>query len=458
VAAEVQRTKQELDELTRQWQARKDIQTDASAHRQAQDAKRYVTAAAALAKDDTERLRNAMSELGALAALPAPAVEWPHAAWFAVLHAKLQSAREALGSEVEAAISKYVETARVAIEGDAQWPVVSAQLNDAEGKFLAACREKGVQPADVSKLQEVDRLRSAKQADLESKQKQLAALHQQSAGLDKNLSRLHGVWRDQFDARKAACDALQGPTTMVTASFMLDVRAFETTWERLAPRDNRTRLGKNWDEIGKSLFSAFAQNPSSASPWEVFHEWLRAPETIPEGSPASSLVAELAKHIQSADVRVIWEKVRLTRVDDLIDVELKRPDGTSAGRMSGEGGKVLSEGQRNTALLSLILAEGSGPIVIDQPEDELDSNYIFSDLVPLLRHAKNSRQLILATHNANLPVNADAELIYAFDAQDGRGKQRTEGGLDRADVTKAVLDIMEGSERAFKQRSEKYHF
>ena len=126
--------------------------------------------------------------------------------------------------------------------------------------------------------------------------------------------------------------------------------------------------------------------------------------------------------------------------------------------MSGEGGKVLSEGQRNTALLSLILAEGEGPIIIDQPEDELDSNYIFSDLVPLLRGAKEKRQLILATHNANLPVNADAELIYAFDARDGRGSKRAEGGLDRAGVTRAVLDIMEGSEKAFKRRSEKYHF
>ena len=126
--------------------------------------------------------------------------------------------------------------------------------------------------------------------------------------------------------------------------------------------------------------------------------------------------------------------------------------------MSGEGGKVLSEGQRNTALLNLILAQGSGPIVIDQPEDELDSNYIFSALVPLLREVKNNRQLILATHNANLPVNADAELIYAFEAHDGRGRRRAAGGLDRGDTTQAVLDIMEGSEKAFKQRSEKYHF
>jgi len=62
------------------------------------------------------------------------------------------------------------------------------------------------------------------------------------------------------------------------------------------------------------------------------------------------------------------------------------------------------------------------------------------------------------THNANLPVNGDAELIYALEARDGRGRLLAEGGLDRAPVARAVLDIMEGSEQAFKRRSEKYHF
>lgn len=135
-----------------------------------------------------------------------------------------------------------------------------------------------------------------------------------------------------------------------------------------------------------------------------------------------------------------------------------RPDGVSAGKMSGAGGRLLSEGQRNTALLNLMLVQGNGPIVIDQPEDELDASYIFSDLVPLIRSVKSRRQLIIATHNANLPVNADAELIYAIEASEGRGRLLAEGGLDRGPVTLAVLNIMEGSEQAFKQRSEKYHF
>lgn len=155
-----------------------------------------------------------------------------------------------------------------------------------------------------------------------------------------------------------------------------------------------------------------------------------------------------------ADYEGMREDVRISRVGDGIDVELLREDGTVAGAMSG----ALSEGQRNTVLLNMMLARGEGPIVIDQPEDELDSSFIYRTLVQDLRAAKSKRQLIIATHNANLPVNADAELIHALEARGGCGKSRAKGGLDRKDVAQAVLDIMEGSEQAFKRRSEKYHF
>jgi len=153
--------------------------------------------------------------------------------------------------------------------------------------------------------------------------------------------------------------------------------------------------------------------------------------------------------------RDAWNRLRLTRVRDSVDLKLYRVDGTLAGALqAGE----LSDGQRNTAVLSLLLAQGSGPVIIDQPEDELDADFIFNELVPLLRHIKERRQIILATHNANLPVNGDAELVYALETSNGRGVVRAQGGLDRDDVKRAVLDIMEGSEDAFQRRREKYHF
>jgi len=118
----------------------------------------------------------------------------------------------------------------------------------------------------------------------------------------------------------------------------------------------------------------------------------------------------------------------------------------------------LSTGQKNTAILSLLLALGNGPVLIDQPEDELDSQFLFRELVPMFRKSKMRRQLIIVTHNANIPVNADAELVYALEARGGRGVCKAQGGLDMKEVTKEVLEIMEGSEEAFRRRKEKYHF
>ena len=145
----------------------------------------------------------------------------------------------------------------------------------------------------------------------------------------------------------------------------------------------------------------------------------------------------------------------IIRIPDSADLTLLRSDGSEAGSFQKRG---LSTGQKNTAILSLLLARGQGPVLIDQPEDELDSEFLFRELVPMLRKAKMQRQLITVTHNANIPVNADAELVYALKAVGGRGVCRTQGGLDKPEVTRAVLDIMEGSEEAFRRRKEKYHF
>jgi len=89
---------------------------------------------------------------------------------------------------------------------------------------------------------------------------------------------------------------------------------------------------------------------------------------------------------------------------------------------------------------------------------------VFHELVPLIRKIKEKRQIIIISHNANLPVNADAELIIALEVRETRGYTKkilgkeAVGALDSLAVKKAVEDIMEGSEKAFRQRFEKYGF
>lgn len=462
VEAEVSRITQELQELTRQWQARKDVQGEAQAHQRARQAIGFVEESIKGADTDAKSL----ADLAATVVAPSTrldgeqAAEWPHPEWFSSVNKAIEAARAELESDVKKASEKFTTTVLKLFSEASEWPAIKAELQALQDRFLQACQEKGLQPSDVTRLQEVDKQRGVKQTDLETKRKQLDELKKQVSSRADKLAALHAIWRKQFEVRRRACEAIQAGShaTFIDIEYMRDKASFDATWERLDPKDNRTRLGKNWGDIGKDLFAAHVLHAHIPSPWELIERWRSAPDEIPDDTSLQMFFDELVKYLDSDDVRSTWESVRLTRVDDFIDVELRRQDGTSAGRMSGAGGKLLSEGQRNTALLNLMLAQGKGPIVIDQPEDELDSNYIFSDLVPLLREVKEKRQLILATHNANLPVNADAELIYAIEARDAQGKKRSEGGLDRAEVTQAVLDIMEGSEQAFKRRSEKYHF
>jgi PHP family Zn ribbon phosphoesterase len=121
----------------------------------------------------------------------------------------------------------------------------------------------------------------------------------------------------------------------------------------------------------------------------------------------------------------------------------------------------LSPGQRSTAILLLIMQESKDPLLVDQPEDDLDNRFIYDDVVKRLRDAKPTRQFLVATHNANIPILGDAEQIVALDAKeiDGppvRSYTRARGSIDAAAVRDAAEEILEGGKEAFALRQQKY--
>lgn len=120
----------------------------------------------------------------------------------------------------------------------------------------------------------------------------------------------------------------------------------------------------------------------------------------------------------------------------------------------------LSAGQRATAVLLLLLLESSAPLIVDQPEDDLDNRFIFDTIVPRMRAEKHRRQLIFATHNANIPVLGDAELIAGFHATSEGGGVDPEhvGALDRPSVKELVEQVLEGGREAFELRRRKYRY
>jgi hypothetical protein len=118
----------------------------------------------------------------------------------------------------------------------------------------------------------------------------------------------------------------------------------------------------------------------------------------------------------------------------------------------------LSVGQRCTALLSIILLESDAPLLIDQPEDDLDNQFIFDQIVTTLRGEKERRQFLIATHNANIPVSGDAELIVVLEADESHGRVMDDGlgSIDKRAIKRYVTQILEGGSRAFRIRKEKY--
>ena len=119
----------------------------------------------------------------------------------------------------------------------------------------------------------------------------------------------------------------------------------------------------------------------------------------------------------------------------------------------------LSDGQKHTILLTIaMLAESNLPLVIDQPEDDLDNAFIFNSVVSTLRAIKERRQVIVVTHNANIAVLGDSELLFPMKRSGNGGTVSDRGSIDKTATRKAAQDILEGGELAFKKRKEIYGY
>ena len=126
-------------------------------------------------------------------------------------------------------------------------------------------------------------------------------------------------------------------------------------------------------------------------------------------------------------------------------------------RFASKDFSKLSMGQQQSILLALMLSSDSKcPLIIDQPEDNLDGEFIFHSLVPVLRRAKERRQIIVVTHNANIAILGDAEQIIALKSTSDKSRIVARGSIDDATTKKVACQILEGSEEAFKRRGQIY--
>jgi energy-coupling factor transporter ATP-binding protein EcfA2 len=142
------------------------------------------------------------------------------------------------------------------------------------------------------------------------------------------------------------------------------------------------------------------------------------------------------------------DEVRCWFPDDDLHIQYSRKgDGNDWARID-QG----SQGQRSAALLAFLLAFGNEPLILDQPEDDLDNHLIYELIVRQIRENKQRRQLIIVTHNPNVLVNGDAEMVHVLDYRGGQCRVWKRGALQQGDVREEVCRVMEGGREALTRR------
>jgi energy-coupling factor transporter ATP-binding protein EcfA2 len=138
-------------------------------------------------------------------------------------------------------------------------------------------------------------------------------------------------------------------------------------------------------------------------------------------------------------------------IEDRIGIELNV---SSAGKPNFKDASDLSRGQKCTALLPILLARRDSPLIIDQPEDNLDNHFIFETVVNAVQRLKRRRQMIFITHNANIPVLAEADLVLVMNSDGRIGVVEKSGTVD--ECREQIIDLLEGGREAFELRSKRY--
>ena len=133
---------------------------------------------------------------------------------------------------------------------------------------------------------------------------------------------------------------------------------------------------------------------------------------------------------------------------DSLDVEHSVTSDGTEFKSIGQG----SAGQRSAAMLAFLLAHGDEPLVLDQPEDDLDNQLIYSLVVSQTRENKLRRQIIVVTHNPNIVVNGDAEMLHVLDFVKGQCDVVESGSLQSANMREQVCCVMEGGRVALEKR------
>jgi len=170
---------------------------------------------------------------------------------------------------------------------------------------------------------------------------------------------------------------------------------------------------------------------------------------LPDGVLATD-ISRLHANVADRDLWQLLLDAQFIETPDVLNVKFRKPEGQEYARIED-----LSHGQKCTAILVILLADGESPVLIDQPEDALHAPWIEEYLVDRLRELRGTRQYMFATRSPGLVVSADSEQLITMHATAGKGEVEASGSLERHDLNRLALHHLEGGKTPFTRRTRK---
>ncbi len=368
----------------------------------------------------------------------------PNAAILADIGKSLDSLSTKLKAVAEQVVKALTETDTSIRGTKARWEEKRKTIEETYEKLLRELQKSKIDGAEFIRLRkQIEELRPMR--DKKESLKRDLTTHQA------HRRRLLAEWED---TKASEYREIQNAAKKVSRKLRDRVRVEVTM------AGNRDPLEQLLRELGGNLNAAF-ERLRSVEQLSLPDLALRCREGKEALMQRFGLPGGSAERIAQADLDLI---MRIEELDlpATTNIELNTaPDGEPPTWQSLQ---ALSTGQKATAVLLLLLLESEAPLVVDQPEDDLDNRFITEGVVPIMRQEKRRRQFLFSTHNANIPVLGDAELILGL-AASGEGKEghakianQHMGSIDSKPVRELVEEILEGGKDAFEMRRSKYGF
>lgn len=302
---------------------------------------------------------------------------------------------------------------------------------------------------------------------------EIATATQQIADLEeqiKSLERERAPYQEIYDQRNSALDSYKKNYASYKQEFGKVAARLQASLDTLKFEDQQASISftlKTNDRLLKEAIVNFIKD-NNTSKIILRSNDIQSVVFDSDGVQLSDFVADksnIVRAINNSEVADAHTQILQEMISDPVFIEKlhlriqkNHFDIRNIQVQTKFGEKLLqntSFGERCGIVMAIVLVAGTNPIVIDQPEDNLDGEYVSQVLVPLIRTQKQKRQIILVTRDANIAIGGDSELILILD-KGGQGTSLIPATIENKAIRPKYIWILDGGARAFQRREEKY--